>query len=103
MNLQALYDAIGTLGMPVAVAAFLIWHFVSMNKSLTVHNKKLISEIAALRKLMERATISEQTNARLLQQNEKLVEAVQDRERQSQELLRQLIEARFLSPPEGGE
>ena len=43
MQLDSLFEAMKTLGMPVVIATFLIWHFVRLNKSLTMHNTALVA------------------------------------------------------------
>lgn len=49
MELKGLYDAVLTLGLPSALAVFLIWHFVRLNLLLSKHNAQLVNELAKLR------------------------------------------------------
>ena len=84
--MDAILEATKTLGMPVVVATVLVVHFLRLNKSLTDHNKELLSELSKLRE-----TLNE--NEKLLRQNERLVDAVQASEKTSLELVRQLVDA----------
>lgn len=89
--MDTLIEATKTLGMPVVVAIALIWHFINSNKTLTEHNRELLSQLGQLRELMNTSINRIQDTERLLDHNEKLVEAVQKSERASFELVRQLL------------
>lgn len=95
MDSSTFVEAMKTLGAPVAIAAFLIWHFVQLNRSLQSHNTRLANEIARLRSQFEAIVQQDSHGERLLQQNEALARIVESKDRDSQVLLRLLVEAQI--------
>lgn len=94
MDMKLLLDAVGQLGLPVALATVLIWHFIRHSRLQESRNNLLMVELSKLREAVEKALHGHQQNERLLQQNEKLVEAIRKRESTSFDLVRQVLELR---------
>lgn len=98
MESSVFIEAVKTLGAPIAIAAFLIWHFVQLNRSLQSHNARLANEVARLRAQFEAMIQADTHGERLLQQNEALSRIVEAKDRDSQVLLRLLVEAQIGKP-----
>jgi hypothetical protein len=95
MDWPSFLEAIKTLGVPVAFATFLIWHFIHMNKTLQANNSRMLSEIERLRAQLENLVRQDSHGERLLQQNEQLAKIVESKDRDAQVLLKLLVEAQI--------
>lgn len=91
MDLKILFDAVASLGMPVAVATVLIWHFIWQSRNQDRRNQQLMKELSRLREALERSNQSQEQDEHLARQNEKLVEAIRLREESSFDLVRQVL------------
>lgn len=101
MELNAIFNAVGTLGLPVVVTIVLVWHFLHVNKSLSEHNQRLVNELASLRAELAKIHQTDVHSERLLQQSESLRTLIESRDRESQVLLRLLVEAQINHPRAG--
>lgn len=88
--------AIKDFGFPVALAALLVWHFLWVNRKLTDHNTSLVAELSKLREAIEQSARSNAQNVKLVEQNEKLVEAIRLRESKSFDLVQEVLSVRLV-------
>ena len=82
------YSAIKDFGFPVALAALLVVYFLRQNGALTRANERLLNELGLAKQAKH---IEEQT--KLIDQNEKLVDAIRLREAESFKLVERYLEA----------
>ena len=97
MNLEIIFDAVGSLGLPIVITILLIWHLIRLNRSLTAINQGLLEELAKLRADVNASMSASASNEKLLEQNERLVETIQQTQRDSMNLVRQWVESSILN------
>jgi hypothetical protein len=87
------YSAIKDFGFPVALAALLVVYFLRQNGALTRANERLLNELGLLREALAKQAKHIEEQTKLIDQNEKLVDAIRLREAESFKLVERYLEA----------
>ena len=97
-----IFELVKSLGFPIGIAVFLVFYFVQLNKKLESRNEGLLQELGRLRSVFQETNSMLDSYNKLLRQNEVLVEAIQERERQSLELVKTLVDMQASSKSSSG-